>query len=388
MAGCSPDAEIRQEEHLVPVSFALPDSKVMINSHWDLVNNTSVFGMFAINKALFNDPDGDLTAPDKMNIRNALCRYVAPTATEPASLKFGYLSENRVLYYPMGSDEAYNFYTYHKWTSSISYADDGSPVDVLQDVSEAETARRRINVLMDVATVNDILYSESEAPYAVDAEGNPIDGFNAAYVRKTGNVPVFRMIHPVAGIRFRIVLHPDSKNTINRADRFRLNSMSFTDSKGTLPVKAALCIVDLDDPQKNGTFVEVLGTSASRAWKTMNNSTGNLNIDLLQDVDGDGVTECVFRPVMVGGEHFIVPQDDHLNFTMIFQHQRVNAAGAVVGNWPAFTRTFTLDPLDFGAAEAGYKAGNVYSYKIVVKYSNTTGNPYDDNIEVSVEADI
>lgn len=393
MAGCSYRDEMDVADGAtspVPVEFSIPSTKGIINGLDDLVNNSSVFGMFAIDKSLYGDADGDLTAADGLNLRNALCRYVAPTASEPASLKLGYQSENRILYYPMNSDVSYNFYTYHKWTSSVVTADDGTESQALQTVSEMVSSKRQIKVIMDVAGVDDVLYSESVAPPAVDADGESLDGYNAAYIRETGNVPAFRMRHPVAGVRCKVALHPESRMTVAKMDRLRLNSMSFTNGAKSLPVQAALCIVDLDNPENNGTFVEVMKTAASKAWKTANAGTGNLNMSLLDDTDGDGVTSCMIEPELVGGEHFIMPQDDHLELTLTFQHQRVNATGGIVGNWPAMTRTVVLDPSDYGAADGGYKAGQIYSYKILVKYVNDVlpYNPNNDSVELTVVADI
>lgn len=388
VTGCSFRSDLEGAEQsvdsLVPVEFALPDTKGMIEGLDGLVDNSSVFGMFAIDKSLFEDPEGDLTASDGMNLRNALCRYVAPSGTEPASLKFGYASENKVLYYPMSSDVSYNFYTYHKWTSDVSTVDGDESEG--QTVSTMVTSKRRISVVMDVASVYDVLYSESVAPYAEDTAGEVIEGYNAAFVKETGIVPTFTMKHPASAVRLSVVVDPESKMTLTKRDRFRLNSISFTNASNALPVKASLCIVDLDAPENNGQFVEALQTVPSRAWKDADNSTGNLNVELLHDVDGDGVTTVVSEPIKVGGEHFIMPQEEPLVITMTFQHQRVNDAGGIVGNWPAITKSVTLDPKDFGV-EGGYQAGQIYCYKLLVKYTNATNDPYQDSVEIKVEAD-
>lgn len=385
MAGCSDiEPSGSGNDSLVPVDFELPATKVMIDGLEDLKNNASVFGMFAVENSLFSNPQGDLTAADGLNLRNALCRYVAPSGSSPASLKFGYANENRVLYYPMSSEKSYSFFTYHKWMSNTFLAEE----DPLQDVSQLSAAKRRMSVIMDVATVNDILYSESYAPGAVAEDGIPEYGFNAAYIRETGNVPSFTLRHPVAGVRLSVVLHPDSKTTVSKRDRFRLNSVSFTNTTESLPVQAALCIVDLDDMDNNGTFIEVLKTSKSKAWKNKDDSSGNLNVDLLEDLDADGATTCLWDPLILGGEHFIMPQDDNLVITLTFNHQRLNAAGGIAGNWPVITKTLVLDPMEHGASEPGYKAGQIYCYRLEVKYTNDTNDPFNDNVEVTVKRDL
>lgn len=360
--GASPDA--------VPVEFQFSSTKAMISGVSD-IGNKAAFGMFAVNNALYSDPEGDLAASDGLDLRNELCTFVAQTSSSPAHLQFGY--DNRKFYYPMNTDVSYSFYTYHKWNSATP-----------QTVSEMSSSKRQMRVMMEVASVNDVIYSETAS---VDENGvKKMEEFNSDIVRKTGKVPTFRMRHPVAGVRVKVVLHPDSRMTIHKMDDFTILNMSYTNSTGAIPVKAALCIVDLDNPDNNGRFVETVATASARAWKTADNSTGNLNIDLLQDKDGDGVTSCLDTPELVGGEQFIAPQDDHLVVTMTFDHRRYNASGGITGNWPDIQRSVDLDPSQFGA-DAGYKAGKLYSYVINVKYINPTGNPYDDDVELTVEAD-
>ena len=386
---CTGVADLKVTEEpgtLVPIEFAVPMTKGAIYNEHDLVNNSSIFGMFAVDTQAesLNDDDG-------LNIRNQECRYVAATDKEKASLRFGRLPNDKTLYFPMNSSVAYDFYTYHRWTSKIVEYEDGtmtiSDSEDIQTVSEMTSTDRHVDVALGIASQYDVLWAKSVAPAVQDGDGNPIPGYNASYIRKTGNIPSFKFSHPAAGIRFMIVLDPESTEKIYKTDHLRLLTMKFTGAESkAITTEAALRVIDLDDQNLEGKFVASLATRPFQSWINNVGNSGNLNFDLLADADGDGVVEtCVKEPVQLSSEHFIMPMDEPLEVTLTLRHDRINSEGTITGRWPEVVKTFTLDPKDFGAAESGYKAGIMYNYKIVVKYVNDTPNtPTNDKIEVAI----
>ncbi len=372
----------------VPVEFALAKTKGAIYGEADLVNNSSMFGMFAINPECESISDND-----GLNLRNQLCRYVEATETEKATLKFGYASEDKKIYFPMNSSVNYDFYTYHRWTSKLVQLADGTSVIVdteeIQDVSEMTSTDRQVFVSLGLASHYDVLWSKSVAE-PIEVDGKVIEGFNAAYVSKTGKVPSFQFRHPAAGIRFSAVLSEGSLNTILKRDHLRITEISYTGADSRkITTEAALCIVDLDNNENEGKFTKVLSSISSKKWLNMETSSGALSFDVLADADGDGVTEtCHTEPVQIHSEAFIMPMDEPLEVTISMRRQRVSDAGAITGNWPEVKKTFILDPKKFGAEESGYKAGKMYNYKIVVDYTNPTpGTPANDVIDFEVVAE-
>ena len=370
----------------VPVEFALAQTKGAIYGEADLKDNSSLFGMFAINPECESIADND-----GLNLRNELCRFIASTDTEKATLKFGSSTQEKKIFFPMNSSVNFDFYTYHKWTSKLVQLADGTSVVVdtedIQDVSAMTSTDRQVFVSLGLADHNDVLWSKAVAA-PVEVDGKLYHGFNATYVNRTGKVPSFKFRHPAAGIRFKAVLSEGSLKTILKRDHLRIMQISYTGANTRrIATEAALCVVDLDNPENEGKFTSVLSTSSSKLW--INNGTGSLCFDLLADADGDGVTEvCLTEPQQVFSEAFIMPMEEPLEVTISLQRQRIDESGRITGNWTAVKKTFTLNPKDFGAEESGYKAGKMYNYKIVVDYTNPTpGTPANDVIDFEVVAE-
>ncbi len=362
------------EDSEIPIEFAISSTKAAIRSEEDLVNNISIFGMYAVDPSLKS-----LSADDGLNMRNQLCRYVAPTDNAGSALRFGYQSEDKTIFFPMLSDNAYTFYTYHTWTSEIIDLDNGAlPVsesDDSQTVSEVNTTDTQVCANIPVATPHDVLWAKSDP------------GFNAAYIRETGKVPMFSFKHPAAGISMKVVLDEESQTKISKWDHLRVMHVSYKGAEsGKIATKAALCVVDLDNPENEGKFLAPSQFKSSIMWPNPAQSSGNLNFDVIADADGDGVVEtCLDDPQLLYTEVFIMPMDEPLEVTVSMRRHRINSSGSITGNWNLGEYTFTLDPKDFGATESGYKAGIMYNYKIVVKYINDTPNtPANDKIKVAI----
>lgn len=362
MASCTKQVEVEipdKDVSEVPVEFAFAYSKVAIRGEENLKDNSSIFGMYAVDPSL-----GSLSADDGLNMRNQLCRYVAPTDESNSALRFGYKSEDRTIYFPMSNENSYTFYTYHSWTSNIIDVAAGSvsvsEPDDMQTVSETSSTDTQVCAAINLANPNDVLWAKSDP------------GFNAAYIRETGNVPTFSFRHPAAGVSFKVVLDDDSQQNISKWDHLTLMHLTYTGSEsGKIASSAALCIIDLEDEANEGKFLEPLSFKDNVLWTNPGAGSGNLVFDVLADADGDGVTEtCLTEPQLLYSENFIMPMDEPLKVTVSLRKRRITATGSLTGNKDMGTFTFVLDPKDFGASETGYKAGIMYNYKIVVKYAN------------------
>ena len=381
-----------ESEELVPIKFELPTTKAgAIYGNEDLKDNKSYFGMFAV-----KTDAASLSESDELNIRNKMCRYVAPTETEKACLRFGYQSEDREYYFPMNSTTGYNFYTYHTWQSKLTELADGTVIynddDDIQTTSEMLATDKQAFVTIKLASPNDVIWAKSVAPEAFDKNGNLIAGYNAAYVRETGKVPSFNFSHPAAGIRFRAVLDENSHMQIPAKHHLRIKQISFTGAESRfITSEGILCIVDLNNPAKEGKFVASKTQKAKTNWLDPDKEGANatLNFDLLADDDGDGIVErCLTEPEQIFYEHFIMPMEEPMEVTIDLKREIV-VDGTVTNQYTTVSKTFVLDPKDFGAAESGYKAGVMYNYKIVVKYTNPTPqNLKTDVIDIEIVADI
>ncbi len=331
----------------VPVMFSSDYgmTKSPINTEDDLEGK--IFGMFAVNKA----DTARLSSDYGLHIRNQLSRYVSGEG-----FKFGYASENRTIFYPVGSSENFSFYAYH------TYRDDDNVSPMTEDDD-------RIAVVVDVARPKDILHGVAETA------GN---GFNASYVRESPvtNIPKFIFSHPTAGLSFRVMMSEELSAFPDNVELI-LSQMKMLD----IPVQAELCIVHKSSPDSTG----VLGKVMKRQdWIWTGKGTGNLGISLFDGSEtagnGDG------QPVAIGDEHFIKPQPDALKIELRFvkntYYKRGDGTYGVSGR-KEYVVHAALDPSDFRTDLVGYQAGLMYKYLLEVNYSAV-----EDEIYVTAYPDL
>lgn len=367
----------------VPIEFAPmgETTKGIVNGNEDLTTS-SVFGMFAVAEGA-----EDLSADDGLNMRNKLCTYNPSTQR----LQFGYAAEDRLVYYPANGN-SFTFYAYHEKMSDDNVVFLTGDSEPLQTVSESTSSSRQIIVAMTLARPHDVLYAKAEAPY-FEQDGVEIPGFSSEYIRKSGNIPDFNFVHPAAAVRLRVVLDPESTKTITRWDHLKLMHVTMTghDTRN-IATKANLCMVDLDNRANEGVFMDAVTKASYKNWMTSNNSTGNLNFDVLADADGDGAMDvCLEEPAMLTSEHFIMPMSEPLEITVTMRRQRIDAKGNINGNWLLAEETFVLDPSAFDPSLNGFEAGKMYNYKIIVKYTNaypSDGTYHEDSVELQVVEDV
>lgn len=321
----------------VPVTFSsdLGMTKVPINAAEDM--DGKIFGIFAVNKADTARLSFDYGLP----IRNRLARYVPGEG-----FRFGYASEERTIFYPVGSSENFSFYAYH------AYRDD-------ENVSPMTENADRIAVVVDVARPNDILHGVAETSG---------DGFNASYIRESPftNMPKFMFSHPAAGVSFRVRMSEELSVLPDNVE-FVLSQMKLSD----IPVQAELCVVHKTSPDSTG----VLGKVIKRQdFLWTKNGTGNLGISLFDGAEtaGGGDGQYIAGPVSLGDEHFIKPQSDALRIELKFvkniYYKRADGTYGVSGRKEYVVQS-ALDPSDFRNDLVGYKAGLMYRYMLEISYS-------------------
>lgn len=335
----------------VPVMFSSDYgmTKSPINTIDDMEGK--IFGMFAVNKADTARLSRDYGLP----IRNQLSRYVSGEG-----FKFGYASESRNIFYPVGSSENFSFYAYHV------YRDD-------EDVSPMTEDDDRIAVVVDVARPKDILHGIAETSG---------DGFNASYVRNASlnNLPKFIFSHPAAGVSFRTMMSEES-STFRDNVEFGFSKMKLLD----IPVQAELCIVHKTHPDSTGVLGKVI---MRQDWLWTKNGTGNLGITLFDgpETAGNGDGLPVVEPVSLGDEHFIRPQSDALNLELTFvktiYYERADGTYGISGR-KEYAVVIALDPSDYRSDLVGYKAGMMYRYMLEVSYSAV-----DDEVYVTALPDL
>ena len=335
----------------VPVTFS-PDygmTKAPINTAEEMEGR--IFGMFAVNKA----DTASLVYDYGLTIRNQLSRYVPGEG-----FRFGYASEEKDIFYPVGSSENFSFYAYH------TYRDD-------ENVSPMTVNDERISVVVELARPKDILHGVAETSGA---------GFNASYVRESPltNVPKFVFSHPAAGVSFRIRMSDESSTFSDRIE-FGLGRMELPD----IPTYAELCIVHKTRPDSTGVLGKVIGRE-NRIWTK--NGSGNLDVSLFDGIEtsGGGGSEAVAEPQSVGEEHFIRPQSEALTIELTFVKKTyfTRADGTYgVSARKEYVVSVALDPSDFRSDLIGYKAGMMYRYMLEVNYSAA-----DDEVYVSASPDL
>lgn len=370
------DAWIHDISLPVPVEFDLPSTKGVVDDLSDLVDNSSVFGIFAVDKKA---TDFSVQNSFSKDMFNRFCTYVGG---DSPSLRFGYKGENRTLYYPVKSDTSFNFYTYYTRTTELVSLSDATPVlydgDDIQAVSEASSTDAGIYVAISVARPYDVLYGAAEVDPYVDG----IDGFNADYIRTTGKRPVFSFSHPAAGLGFRVQYDAEGSSAVGEYEYLELSALVFNN----VPTKAVLCIVDLTNKNNNGKFVQAVATSEESFW--IKGNTGNLAVPLVYCEHAAGSSDLT-GIVSLGSEHFMMPAEEITMTAEVVYWQFYRKSDGTIGTrgrWP-LSCSFTLNPAK-DAADLnlkGFEAGQMYRYLLTIRFTKAGEVP---SIAVTAEPDI
>ena len=179
------------------------------------------------------------------------------------------------------------------------------------------------------------------------------DGFNAAYVRKVGK-PLMNFKHVTARVSIQATMSSgqDEKDGISIAQIGVLE----------VPSSASLCIVDIENPALNGTFVSDNGTRTPEGTPRYS-AIPYSNIGILTTT-----TTALNEDV------FLAPQTSPLKVRILYN---VVKDGVAVN--PQKEIIYELDPSKFNNARKGFEAGYHYTFNLVF-YS-----PEEIKIEATIE---
>lgn len=292
----------------VPVKFGVSgtDTRVSIEDASQIDGN--IFGIFAFDKA-----SSDLTARDELMLRNAPA--VGVYSDGKASLRL-----SKTVYYPQFSEREYTFYSYYaRQRASVVYE---------------QTATQTL-VTIPVSNEHDVLWAMSEA------EG----GYNASFLREGNELPSFTYSHATACLSFNA-----SVKSVVPGIQVSLESLALI-----APASATLCVVDLLDTDKQGTFVWKGNDVERLAHARYGGDSGNLHVVL----DTEPQDEPVCKDM------FIVPGSVSQKVKAVFRTQSYGVDGILgTGDDPKpqlSTVEVVLTPGDSGET---FKAGWRYAYNI------------------------
>lgn len=337
MVGCSKDEPCRPvsgEAWMYDVSLPVPinfrsgtvASKAAIESEEDLVDK--LFGFFAVNKKA-----GDLTQKKDISFPDNVKAIYRDVDGQKYFdfVQNGNANKSVTYYYPSNTSDYYSFYAYHPGLSAA------------QTTPEYEISPRSITVDVEVGRGNDILWGEAKAT-PVTIAGMRYEGFNAMYVRKTGNQPVVNFKHVTACLKLKMERFGDTADKVVLTEAV-LNS---------IPTKVKLCVLDLADMSRTGKITSVLETG-SRAFHTDPYTlTAGTPVDL-----SDVFIAPQSGPVSVTFKFFVYPDDGEAMYQMNVTHE--------------------LDPSVFNGAD-GFEEGKWYGFNIKM-YS-----PEKVTVEAEVES--
>lgn len=350
----------------VPVEFGMPRVATKADYIED-ISEDMLFGVFGINReATALDIDRNNEADPDVLLNNALAVY---SETEGFHL-------NDKAYYPMTNTANFNFYAYY------------------QAVNESEPAKTPFIKDNDIYVSfaigrEDILYGSSKVTEEMEEViGRP--GFNGAYIRKvrekqtdesnTGENyidynkynPYINFQHVTAALQFYVKTSSELAENVFVNDNISITRVALTGS----PIKADLCVVDLDTESNEGKFTVPEDDSSYRG------------LQYVYQTEEASSYKYEFKPKFYDDEQneevdpfgmpvFIVPTSEKL--TGYIALQRYSGGKYVsMGNVP-----FTIDPtLMIGAGDVPineFKAGHRYNITLVVH------SPEAITIEVSIE---
>ena len=359
VAGCSgdvapidpinPDNVIEQDIYSdVPIEFGYGGMTKAPITDADLHNGKSFY--------LFSIEDGvqDLTQSRELNIYNAPMSYLSG---------YGFKFKNTSYYYPSGADKKYRFNSYR--TSYVHLLKESRAIKARFYASTTpitdESGNRNVNSTLG-AYDGDIVFSKATMDVsAQDGSAEIIDAFNASIVKQSGKKPTFKYEHVTAALMFRVTFshNRDMSPYIIRVAGLRIKNS---------PSQADLCLVNLDEPSKEGTFdpESFVYSSQGAEWPKLQTNPGGSGA-LNFDIDSD-----FYSGQLSSGYMFIVPQKEPLK--CIMHVMRVNKENPNANGH--YYYEFELDPADYDPnLTSGHEAGMLYSYNIVLDWNSTFIDP-------------
>lgn len=347
MASCSKNidtAESGKNDWVLDVNLPVPlqlgtgvFTRAAIASEADMLGKG--FGFFAVDKyATDLTADNGIELPDNVK---ATCSLIE----DGTKVEFQFVNGNNApvsYYYPLMNTKYYSFYGYHAHQADAA------------DVPASKKTSTRITVDVPVSKQLDILHGEAVVTDPQQgSNGMMYDGYNAAYVRKVGK-PLMNFKHVTARVSLQTTMATgqDGKDGISIAQI----------GVSEVPTSATLCIVDIENPALNGTFLGNNGTT---------NDAGNPRFSAIPNTNLGILTTTT---VALTEDVFLAPQTTPLKVKIIYN---VVKNGVAVN--PQKEIVYELDPSKFNNARQGFEAGYHYTFNLVF-YS-----PEEIRIEATIE---
>ena len=346
MAGCSDDVasirpvtpgdQIEQDIYSdVPVEFGFGGMTKGPLTREEL-NSSNNFGIFSLEEGTDN-----LKKPGELNLNNVIINYY-----DGYGFRF---SSSRKYFYPV-SDKKYKFYAYYTYRN-----DELVDVQSEQIVTERSTLLRFYSYTYNGVSatfgshLGDVLYGK-----ALSADGS--DAFNYSTVKQNGQ-PSFYFKHATAALHFTVSLDLTRNEFREKGYIIRVAGLRLINS----PAQADLCLMNLDDPSKEGTFVNPVYASKTSDRPRLFNTAGN-SASLNYNIDADFTSD-----VLGAGYMFVVPQEEPIECILAVMRVDPNNSGFNA----TYYYKFKLDPRDYGLSSSAHEAGMLYDYNIVLDWGMT-----------------
>ena len=359
VAGCSdvekpldqvtPDYDFEQDIYSdVPIEFGYGGMTKAPITEYDLHNGQDFY--------LFSIEDGvqDLTSSEELNIYNARMNYQDG---------YGFKFKDASYFYPLGSEKKYKFNSYSTLNAHLLRNEREVKARFYAYNAEVQDSGKKVRYNSTLgAHHGDILFGKAHMEVTTqDGNNETIDAFNASVIRENNKKPSFHYEHVTAALMFRVTFshNRDMSPYIIRVAGLRIKNS---------PSQADLCLVNLDEPSKEGTFDPESFVYSSRGaeWPKLQTNPGGSGA-LNFDIDSD-----FYSGQLSSGYMFIVPQKEPLK--CIMHVMRVNKENPNANGH--YYYEFELDPADYDPnLTSGHEAGMLYSYNIVLDWNSTFIDP-------------
>lgn len=355
-AGCSkvgpehsdPNAWMYDESLPVPVMLGTPGAEVLTKvgiGNDDLP--TDPVGIFALDKDADSENWGNASPS---------CLLV----NEKATIVDGNITFDKTKYYPLESSHNFTFYSYYPFYNQYTKLV-GSQYKLTYTLSGTKDR----DILWAIAEATSIEYRKSDGTIST------VSGYNAAYMRKGGEIPKLTYKHLLTALTFKLKSSAEDAEKLEQANA-TITGLKITDTYN----KVDLIIADQSNESKSGTldvsgyeptgsFVlksVVDGKATSTYAISMKDGTPYDKDDkIISDQNPEATATYYIADFGEGSGLLLVPKEvSNSNFTGTLELKTYDLDGE--GN-KINELTHTL-PLEF---KADFEAGKIYNFTILVK---------------------
>lgn len=355
MAGCSkeshtvsspdPDAWMYDETLPVPIRFGvsnLPVTKAAIDTPADMVGKE--FGFFATNSNIEDwKQDSGLEMPQNAS---ATCQLL-----DNGNVQFNFAGGP--YYYPQTSHDNYTFYGYH----------------ALRDENFIRDSKDSLFVVVEVGKT-DILWAKAKAESFTDDDGQTYEGYNARYIRKSGNQPFMEFKHSTACVTFNARTEKSAYAEANEGkDQVKITGVTVNSTVTQAVLRIAL---------KDGITQDKLGKPITQeGWE------GSLRPTNKKDLSATSVVSEVLTETSspICEDFFLYPSGEGESITITLDYEVISGESGDTAIHQ-YSSTYELLPeVKQGemSGKKGFFAGYKYNYNFIVYTPERIG------IEATVE---